>query len=254
MYVLMIGTAGSGKTALTAAYTKWLRDNGYDVTAVNLDPGAEVLPYEPSFDVRKLFTIRDIMVKYGLGPNGAFLKASELLLSTIDDILRDSSFDETHDFVIIDTPGQMEIFVFREAGPAIAAKLKEKGPTLAVYIVDGQLVRSVADVVLTWFMGLVVQMRLDVPVIPIVNKADLLSTEEVEEVVRAIVEDPEKLRERIIGEEIGLQGDVAEALLDLSVRLGRATRLVLVSAKTGKGIEELHYLVHEAFCTCGDLT
>jgi translation initiation factor IF-2 len=34
----------------------------------------------------------------------------------------------------------------------------------------------------------------------------------------------------------------------------RAERLVAVSAVTGEGIEELYKLVHEVFCTCGDLT
>jgi len=36
--------------------------------------------------------------------------------------------------------------------------------------------------------------------------------------------------------------------------LGRVARLVKVSARTGEGLNALFDMVHEAFCTCGDLS
>ena len=76
--VYFLGTAGSGKTTLTANFAKWLLKNGFAVSIVNLDPGAEVLPYKPDFDMRTIANLWKIMRKENLGPNGALLKSIEI--------------------------------------------------------------------------------------------------------------------------------------------------------------------------------
>jgi ABC-type ATPase involved in cell division len=48
----IIGTAGSGKSFFTAAFSEWLKMSKQDVAVVNLDPGALKLPYSPDVDVR----------------------------------------------------------------------------------------------------------------------------------------------------------------------------------------------------------
>ncbi|MCK4332233.1 MAG: ATP/GTP-binding protein, partial [Thermoplasmatales archaeon] len=47
IFVYFIGTAGSGKSTLTSNFQKWFKMRGLDAIIVNLDPGAENLPYEP---------------------------------------------------------------------------------------------------------------------------------------------------------------------------------------------------------------
>ncbi len=44
--IFFTGTAGSGKSTLVGTFHRWMDNNGYSALAVNLDPGAEVLPYE----------------------------------------------------------------------------------------------------------------------------------------------------------------------------------------------------------------
>ena len=48
--IIVLGTAGSGKTTLTAALADFLLDNELDVVTVNLDPAVETLPYKPDID------------------------------------------------------------------------------------------------------------------------------------------------------------------------------------------------------------
>ncbi len=251
MFVAIIGTAGSGKTSLVASYSEWLEAQGYRVARVNLDPGAEEVPYHADFDVRSMFTVSEIMRRYGLGPNGALIKASDLIARNVEDILKHRVFRRPRDFVLIDTPGQMEIFVFRASGPRFIEGLKTRGPVVGVFLVDGELVKSPVDLVVAWLTGLVVQMKMDIPVVPVVNKMDL-----VEDVgfVKKLIEDPFSLRDEIAEKASGLIADVA---LDLAEILGKSTsafRLVGISATGKEGFEELHSLVHEAFCTCGDLS
>ena len=66
-----VGPAGAGKSTLVASLQEWLTLQRFEGLALNLDPGAETLPYSAAIDVRERFTLRDVMAEYGLGPNGA---------------------------------------------------------------------------------------------------------------------------------------------------------------------------------------
>jgi hypothetical protein len=66
--VFIVGIAGSGKSALTAAYLKWLKEGDQDVIVANLDPGA--VPYNPDIDARSYVDVEKLMLDYQLGPNG----------------------------------------------------------------------------------------------------------------------------------------------------------------------------------------
>jgi len=93
VFVVFVGPAGSGKSTLVASYSSWARKNLLlRVAPVNLDPGAEEVKYKPVFDIRNYSTLRDIMEKYGLGPNGAFIKASELIAEKLDEVFSQPPF------------------------------------------------------------------------------------------------------------------------------------------------------------------
>ena len=130
----IIGTAGSGKSLFTAAFAEWLKMSKQDVAVVNLDPGALKLPYQPDVDVRNYVDVGDIMEKYGLGPNGALIMAADLIADEIENLTRD--IEEAHaDIVLVDTPGQMELFAFRASGPYIVNELT-KEPKALIYLFD----------------------------------------------------------------------------------------------------------------------
>ena len=108
MFILfIIGTAGSGKSLLTASFTKWLKMDGQDVVTVNLDPGVLTLPYTPDVDVRNYVRVEEIMEKYMLGPNGALVMAADLIaeeaqkLGTLDTLLMEAGFDEKQEVLAL---------------------------------------------------------------------------------------------------------------------------------------------------------
>ncbi len=248
----MLGTAGSGKTTLAKAYAEWLKNNGYKVAIVNLDPGSRKLPYEPDLDIRDYFTVNEIMDKYGLGPNGAFMKASDMLLEYSNKILLNKIFTrKLHDFIIIDTPGQMEMFVYRRSGQYFISKLKKLGAVTGVFIIDGENVASYVDLVVSWTTSILIQLKLDIPVIPIVNKSDLVKDRNI---VELFIKYPEAFKRKILETKEGLIADTVIQLIDVIRDFSQSLRPILVSAKTMEGIEDLHYIVHEVFCTCGDLS
>lgn len=126
MYIVfIIGTAGSGKSLLTASFTEWLKMSKQKVTTINLDPGVITLPYSPDIDVRDYVSIGELMEKHGLGPNGALVMAADLIAEETDTIAEEIE-NENPDMVIVDTPGQMELFAFRASGPYIVSELTKE--------------------------------------------------------------------------------------------------------------------------------
>lgn len=253
--IVFIGTAGSGKSSLVKTFGSWIRRNLFlRVAQVNLDPGAEIIPYEPIFDVRDMFTLQEVMRAYRLGPNGGFIKASELIAEKTDIILSKEPFSNINewDVILIDTPGQMEAFIFRPASTQFFHKLLNMVNLISVYIIDGSAIARLSDALTLWFLGLLAQIKTGLLTIPVVNKIDIANNIEY---AKLLIEAPEKLIELAKKEEgEGLLSDIAPELLNIALKTKQALRPVGVCAKDGKGMEELYYLIHEAFCTCGDLT
>ena len=65
------------------------------------------------------------MNEYGLGPNGALVLASDLIAEKTE-MIGGEIEDLQSDVVIVDTPGQMELFAFRASGPYIANELTKE--------------------------------------------------------------------------------------------------------------------------------
>lgn len=252
--VVFTGPAGSGKTILTYKYSKWLENELlFKVANVNLDPGAENIFYKPVFDIRKLFTLRDIMVKYNLGPNGAFIKSSELIAENIDSIFKQQPFINVNewDIVLIDTPGQMETFIFREYSNVFFRELKKIARPVIVYIIDASSIETTIDMLTLWFIHVLIHTRTGIPTIPIVNKVDLARNIDV---IRKTIEKPEELLEQTIGEFSGLIRDIVVDLFSIAIKTRAPLRTVMMSAVNQNNYSELHSIIHETYCVCGDLT
>ena len=114
--IFITGTAGSGKSILTSKILQYYERNGVFASILNLDPGVESLPYKPDVDVRDYVDILAIMKQYDLGPNGSMIMASDLIASKIGQI--ENQVNKVNpDYLIIDTPGQIELFAYRTSGP-----------------------------------------------------------------------------------------------------------------------------------------
>jgi GTPase SAR1 family protein len=119
-----IGTAGSGKSTLTGDLQHYITNRNPEVSVItiNLDPGVRVVSYAPDIDIRDFIVLEEVMEKYGLGPNGAMILASDLMVNYLDDI-KDEIDEFNPDWILADTAGQLELFAFRETGPLIASAL-----------------------------------------------------------------------------------------------------------------------------------
>ena len=209
----MIGTAGSGKSLLTASFSNWMKMKEQDVVTVNLDPGAMTLPYSPDVDIRNYFSIDGLMEKYGLGPNGALLMAADLIAGEVHRI-RDELETLTPEYVLVDTPGQIELFAFRASGPYLAKELTSD-PKAVVYLFDSSFSSNPLNYVSNMFLSAAVFNRLLLPQIHLLSKADLIPESLVDRIVDG-GSNPEMLEtaieEQIPGSTQLLTRDIVQAL------------------------------------------
>ncbi|MEM3401760.1 MAG: ATP/GTP-binding protein [Candidatus Hadarchaeales archaeon] len=247
--LIFLGTAGAGKSSLTATFGRWIEHNtDQRVAYINLDPGCDSLPFVPDFDIRERFTVAKIMEEEKLGPNGAMVRAAELFEQNAKEISK--SVDEIKaDIRLVDTPGQLEVFLFH-GGREIASLMN--GTTISLFLLDAKLATDPGGLVFTSLFNLAIGLKLATPTVPVLNKVDLIGTGV--EKIDWMLSDPEVLKKQILEERLGMAAEVILSLAGILSNFLPPTRIARVSAKTGEGMSSLYDIVHEVFCACGDLT
>jgi len=170
--IFVSGTAGSGKSLLTSKLQSYYSKNGAFAAILNLDPGVESMPYTCDVDVRDFVDYVSIMQQYELGPNGAMVMANDLIASKIDDI--QNQVDQVNpDYLIIDTPGQIELFAYRSSGRFIVDNISADEKT-NVFLFDGSLITSPVNFVSIALLATSIKLRLNLPTINVLTKTDLI--------------------------------------------------------------------------------
>ncbi len=239
MNVIILGPAGCGKSSLTGGFGEYLHQQGYSVKFLNLDPGCLFPPYECDFDIREKFTVEQIMKEEKLGPSGATTRAMDRLSKEIIP-------EFSGDFNLIDTPGQLEVFAFHESGPRIVSQFKN---LIGIFILDASI--GVKDLPAAYLYSLATGYRLGIDTINIVNKSDLLDDAELR-MMRDYLHNPTVLKDEI--KKKGVLADIYLPISELLQRVVPAQRNPCVSARTGRGFNELLDILHEVRCACGDMT
>jgi GTPase SAR1 family protein len=235
--VLIVGMAGSGKSTLTAAYLEWLKGGDRDVIVANLDPGAIALPYNPDIDARKYVDVEKLMLDYQLGPNGALIMASDLLADHLEEI-REEIDEANPELVLVDTPGQIELFAFREGGRFIAREFTQ-GNAALIYLMDAVFSRSALNFTSNIFLAAAVYSRIMQPQVYALSKTDLVSESEIDAMVSWATE-PEafELAVQSLGEKnlSTITRDLANSVFGT----GLLSEPISISAKENLGFVELN--------------
>ena len=170
--IFITGTAGSGKSLLTSRLLQWYKDNQSYPISLNLDPGAVNLPYEPDIDVRNYIDINTLMETYDLGPNGSLVMASDMIATKLEDIQNEVD-NLNPDYIIIDTPGQIELFAFRASGPYFVSNFHSDNK-VTLFLFDGMLVSSPINYVSIALLASSIKLRLKTAQVNVLTKRDLI--------------------------------------------------------------------------------
>jgi GTPase SAR1 family protein len=170
--IFITGTAGSGKSLLASRLLQWYRDNQSFPITLNLDPGAINLPYTPDVDIRDYIDIQTLMESYDLGPNGSLVMASDMIATRLDEIQNEVE-TLNPDYIIVDTPGQIELFAYRASGPYIVSNFRSDNK-VTLFIFDGMLASSPINYVSVALLASSIKLRLKISQVNVLTKRDLI--------------------------------------------------------------------------------
>ncbi len=237
-FTFIVGTAGSGKSLLTSSLEKWLVGSDLSVTVVNLDPGVDSPPYTSDVDIREYVNYGEVMSSFGLGPNGALVASLDMAISHVND-LRDEIIDTDRDYVLVDCPGQMELFAYRNSGPLMISSLRGDDPALSLYLLDSNIARTPTGYLSSTLLGISISIRFGLPQLNVLSKPDILTELELEEIVEWGTE-IYTLEEALDASDEGLSREFSRSILEMLRTLDTATGNVPVSAKEMTGIDGLY--------------
>lgn len=233
--IFIAGTAGAGKSLLASKINEYYTRNGVFSAILNLDPGVEALPYVCDIDVRDHVDIVSIMKQYELGPNGALIMANDLIASKIDTI-QDEIDKINPDYLLVDTPGQIELFAYRTSGQFLVQNLNldEK---MSIFLFDGSLVTTPVNFVSIALLATSIKLRLGLPTINVLTKTDLISDK-----LKDILKWSTSLAalENAISQEVDGEGYTLTTSILRGLNLGGfAQGLIPLSNVTGEGMVNL---------------
>lgn len=232
--IFVTGTAGSGKSMLTSKILEYYQKNGVFASVLNLDPGVESLPYRPDVDVRDYVDIVQIMKQYDLGPNGSMIMANDLIASKIDDI-QNEIHGVNPDYLIVDTPGQIELFAYRASGPFFIQNIDASEKT-NIFLYDGTMIVSPSNFISISLLATSIKLRLGLPTINVMTKTDLIP-DKIDQVLKWS-SDPISLEEELKT----LEGETYSFATDIlrTLNIGEfAGDLIPISNLTGEGMVNL---------------
>jgi GTPase SAR1 family protein len=244
IYLYFIGTAGSGKSTLTSTFKQWMTNQGLDAITVNLDPGAENLPYSPDVDIRDWISLKEVMKEYGLGPNGAQIACADMLALNTSDVKESIESFKT-EYILMDTPGQLELFVFREAGKYIIEFLKPARSMIA-YLLDPNLSKTASGFVSQMLLALNTSFRMEKPQVNILSKSDMLSQEELDLIFKWS-EDPDILEESMLCEKASVHQEMSRGILNLIKEFQDQLKVYPTEKEEFQGIPDIYTMVQLEF-------
>ena len=246
-----IGTAGSGKSTLTGAMKNYVIDRNPDISAItlNLDPGVKITKYNPDIDIRDYIILEEVMEKYELGPNGAMILASDLMVNYLDD-LKDEIDEYNPDWIFVDTAGQLELFAFRETGPLIASTLGFGSIQRAVtFLFDSNFVLRPNGFISTLLLAASVQFRFnDIAQINLLSKVDLLDEDQIDMIVNWS-QDFQALGDSTNEREKGLIRELSMLISEVFIQMGSTSELITCSANEERGLDLIFAYLQRIFAS-----
>lgn len=171
---LVIGPPGSGKTMYCKAMFEFLAAIGRKAVIVNIDPANDNIPYKADVDISELITLEEVMDTLHLGPNGGLIYCIEYLEKNFDWLIgKLQMFKDC--YVIIDCPGQVELYTHHSSVRSIVASLLKLDYRLAaVHLVDSHYCSDPGKFISVLLISLSTMLQIELPHINVLSKVDLL--------------------------------------------------------------------------------
>ena len=242
----------------------YLHSNKTVPYVLNLDPAVHSVPFESNIDIRDSINYKEVMRQYNLGPNGGILTSLNLFATKVDQIISllekraspnpSNPSAKSIEHILVDTPGQIEVFVWSASGSIFLETLASSFPTVIAYVIDTPRTSSTSTFMSNMLYACSILYKTKLPMILVFNKTDVQDAEFAKEWMTDFDAFQQALREEEEGGSFGKEGGIGGSgymgslLNSMSLMLEEFYRhlsVVGVSSMTGDGIDEFFKAVEE---------
>lgn len=264
--IVCVGMAGSGKTTFMQRINAHLHGKKDPPYVINLDPAVLNVPFDSNIDIRDSVNYKEVMKQYNLGPNGGILTSLNLFATKVDQILglleKRTQPDPANparkpiNNILVDTPGQIEVFVWSASGTILLESLASSFPTVIAYIIDTPRTSSTSTFMSNMLYACSILYKTKLPMILVFNKTDVKDASFAKEwmtdfeAFQAALQDDENSNAfgGTEGGEGGGSGYMGSLLNSMSLMLEEFyahLSVVGVSSMTGVGVDDFFKAVAE---------
>ena len=286
--IVCVGMAGSGKTTFMQRINSYLYSQKQIPYVINLDPAVRSVPFDSNIDIRDSVNYKEVMKQYNLGPNGGILTSLNLFATKIDQILAllekrtapppppaplaaaaapaaapttapAPALQKPIEHILIDTPGQIEVFVWSASGDILLNSLASSFPTVIAYIIDTPRTTSTSTFMSNMLYACSILYKTKLPMILVFNKTDAQDAEFAKDWMTDFEAFQEALRKEeeggsfggveggdsTLGGGSGYLGSLLNSMSLVLEEFYRHLSVVGVSAMTGDGVEEFFKSVQD---------
>lgn len=268
--IVCVGMAGSGKTTFMQRINSYLHTQHTEspkTTAppyvVNLDPAVRSVPFDSNIDIRDSVNYKEVMKQYNLGPNGGILTSLNLFSTKIDQVMsilekrclpqpseekKAAPAAPTTSHIIVDTPGQIEVFVWSASGSILLSSLASSFPTVIAYVIDTpRTTENTSTFMSNMLYAISILYKTKLPMILVFNKTDVKQPTEAIDWMRdfeafqaAVRQEEEEEREGS-----GYMGSLLNSMSLVLEEFYNQLSVVGVSSMTGDGVEDFFDAVED---------
>ncbi|GAA47713.1 xpa-binding protein 1 [Clonorchis sinensis] len=128
-----------------------------------------------NLDIRDTVKFKEVMKQYGFGPNGAIMTSLNFFASQFNkvvDLIHKNSSKVS--YVVLDTPGQIEVFTWSASGTIISESLGSAFPTIVIYVMDTPRSHNPVTFMSNMLYACSVLYRMQLPFLVVLNKTDII--------------------------------------------------------------------------------
>lgn len=203
LVILVVGMAGTGKTTLVHRLQHYSAEQGLRSYFINLDPALlHDPPYDVNIDIRDTVNYREVVQQYRLGPNGGIMTTLNLYATKFHEVIhilekkckpttttsaatKNEEEEETKgasgaeeedsalDWIVIDTPGQIEVFTWSASGQLITEALASTFPTVILFVADTTRCTNPQTFMSTMLYSSSIMFKYQLPLLVAFNKTDV---------------------------------------------------------------------------------
>ena len=255
---------------------------------VNLDPAVHRVPFTANIDIRDSVNYKEVMRQFRLGPNGGIMTSLNLFSTKVDQIVgliekrtapppapREQSTVEflagkaktrpqgeqaapsrQVKHVLVDTPGQIEVFVWSASGEILLSSFATSMPTVIAYVIDTPRTTSTSTFMSNMLYACSILYKTKLPMLLVFNKTDVQSADfatewmtDFEAFQRALRAEEEAGQfggeSSALGGGSGYMGSLLNSMSLVLDEFYKHLKIVGVSAVTGEGIGDFFRGVDE---------